>query len=93
VSAIEADGARSQRARLAAATDEPEMSHTLVVLVTGAGRGMGVDLARAALDVTDPTSVQAGADAVAGVEQKATDLFAQVDARRDLSSCLAHADA
>src|SRR3954453_6120244 len=26
------------------------MSHKLVVLVTGAGRGMGVDIARAALD-------------------------------------------
>jgi NAD(P)-dependent dehydrogenase (short-subunit alcohol dehydrogenase family) len=35
----------------------------------------------------------AGADAVAGVEQKAKDLLAQVDAHRDLSSSLAHADA
>jgi hypothetical protein len=32
----------------------------------------------------------AGADAVAGVEQKAKDLLAQVDAHRELSSSLAH---
>ena len=32
----------------------------------------------------------AGADAVAGVEQKAKDLLAQVDAHRDLSSSLSH---
>jgi NAD(P)-dependent dehydrogenase (short-subunit alcohol dehydrogenase family) len=32
----------------------------------------------------------AGADAVAGVEQKAKDLLAQVDANRDLSTSLAH---
>ena len=32
----------------------------------------------------------AGADAVAGVEQKAKDLLAQVDARRELSTSLAH---
>jgi NAD(P)-dependent dehydrogenase (short-subunit alcohol dehydrogenase family) len=34
----------------------------------------------------------AGADAVAGVEQKAKDLLAQVDAHRGLSSSLAHDD-
>ena len=32
----------------------------------------------------------AGADAVAGVEQKATDLLAQIDAHRSLSSSLSH---
>jgi NAD(P)-dependent dehydrogenase (short-subunit alcohol dehydrogenase family) len=32
----------------------------------------------------------AGADAVAGVEQKAHDLLAQVDAHRELSSSLSH---
>ena len=32
----------------------------------------------------------AGADAVAGVEQKAKDLLAQVDAHRELSSSLSH---
>ena len=32
----------------------------------------------------------AGADAVAGVEQKAKDLLAQVDAHRDLSISLSH---
>ncbi|MGK5112426.1 SDR family NAD(P)-dependent oxidoreductase [Geodermatophilus sp. CPCC 205506] len=40
-----------------------------------------------------PVRWVAGADAVAGVEQKAKDLLAQVDAHRDLSSSLAHDDA
>jgi NAD(P)-dependent dehydrogenase (short-subunit alcohol dehydrogenase family) len=35
----------------------------------------------------------AGADAVAGVEQKARDLLAQADAHRELSSSLDHDDA
>ena len=37
-----------------------------------------------------PVRWVAGADAVAGVEQKAKDLLAQVDAHRDLSSSLSH---
>ena len=37
-----------------------------------------------------PVRWVAGADAVAGVEQKATDLQAQVDAHRELSSSLSH---
>ena len=37
-----------------------------------------------------PVRWVAGADAVQGVEQKAQDLLAQVDAHRDLSSHLAH---
>jgi len=40
-----------------------------------------------------PVRWVAGADAVAAVEQKARDLLAQVDAHRDLSSSLAHANA
>lgn len=40
-----------------------------------------------------PVRWVAGADAVAGVEQKAKDLLAQVDAHRDVSSSLAHDDA
>jgi hypothetical protein len=36
-----------------------------------------------------PVRWVAGADAVAGVEQKAKDLLAQVDAHRDLSASLA----
>jgi NAD(P)-dependent dehydrogenase (short-subunit alcohol dehydrogenase family) len=40
-----------------------------------------------------PVRWVAGADAVAGVEQKVKDLLAQVDAHRDLSSNLAHDDA
>jgi NAD(P)-dependent dehydrogenase (short-subunit alcohol dehydrogenase family) len=39
-----------------------------------------------------PVRWVAGADAVAGVEQKAKDLLAQVDAHRGLSSSLAHDD-
>jgi NAD(P)-dependent dehydrogenase (short-subunit alcohol dehydrogenase family) len=39
-----------------------------------------------------PVRWVAGADAVAGVEQKAEDLLAQVDAHRDLSSSLAYDD-
>jgi hypothetical protein len=37
-----------------------------------------------------PVRWVAGADAVDGVEQKAKDLLAQVDAHRELSSNLAH---
>jgi NAD(P)-dependent dehydrogenase (short-subunit alcohol dehydrogenase family) len=40
-----------------------------------------------------PVRWVAGADAVAGVEQKARELLAQVDAHRGLSSSLAHEDA
>jgi NAD(P)-dependent dehydrogenase (short-subunit alcohol dehydrogenase family) len=40
-----------------------------------------------------PVRWVAGADAVAGVEQKAKDLLAQVDAHRELSSSLSHDDA
>jgi NAD(P)-dependent dehydrogenase (short-subunit alcohol dehydrogenase family) len=40
-----------------------------------------------------PVRWVAGADAVQGVEQKAQDLLAQVDAHRELSSSLAHEDA
>jgi NAD(P)-dependent dehydrogenase (short-subunit alcohol dehydrogenase family) len=39
-----------------------------------------------------PVRWVAGADAVQGVEQKAKDLLAQVDAHRELSSALAHDD-
>jgi NAD(P)-dependent dehydrogenase (short-subunit alcohol dehydrogenase family) len=39
-----------------------------------------------------PARWVAGADAVQGVEQKARDLLAQVDAHRELSSALAHDD-
>ena len=103
------------------------MTDKRVWLITGAGRGMGVDIAKAALAAGhaertaamvpawkamngqqqgDPTKFAAalvqivdqeqpplrwvaGADAVAGVEQKAKDLLAQVDAYRYLSTSLA----
>jgi hypothetical protein len=41
----------------------------------------------------EPLRWVAGGDAVAGVEQKAKDLLAQVDARRELSTSLAHDEA
>jgi hypothetical protein len=44
-------------------------------------------------EVEPPLRWVAGADAVQGVEQKAQDLLAQVDAHRALSSSLAHDDA
>jgi hypothetical protein len=37
-----------------------------------------------------PVRWVAGADAVAGVEQKANDLLTQLDAHRDLSNSLSH---
>jgi NAD(P)-dependent dehydrogenase (short-subunit alcohol dehydrogenase family) len=67
-------------------------------LITGAGRGMGVEFARAALAaghsaVEPPLRWAAGEDVVEGVEDKARLLLAQVDAHRELSTSLAHADA
>ena len=62
-----------------------------VWLVTGAGRGMGVDIAKAAL--ASGNAVVATGRRPEAVEQKAKDMLAQVDAYRDLSSPLAHDDA
>lgn len=66
-------------------------------LITGAGRGMGVDLARALVEPAGsdepPLRWVAGEDAVEGVEQKARLLLAQLDAHRELSTSLAHDDA
>jgi len=50
-------------------------------------------LVRLASQAEPPLRWVAGADAVQGVEQKAKDLLAQVDAYRELSSSLAHEDA
>ena len=50
-------------------------------------------LVQLASQAEPPVRFVAGADAVATVEQKAKDLLAQVDAYRELSSNLAHADA
>jgi NAD(P)-dependent dehydrogenase (short-subunit alcohol dehydrogenase family) len=65
--------------------------------MNGQQGGDPVKLARAliALATSEQPPVRwvAGADAVAGVEQKAKDLLAQVDAHRDVSSSLAHDDA
>ena len=65
------------------------MSARKVWFVTGAGRGMGVDVAR----TEPPLRWVAGAVAVQGVEQTAWDLLALVAAHRALSSSLAHDDA
>jgi NAD(P)-dependent dehydrogenase (short-subunit alcohol dehydrogenase family) len=64
--------------------------------MNGAQGGDPAKLASALLAITEmptpPSRFVAGADAVAAVEQKARDLLDQVDALRDLSSDLAHAD-
>jgi len=77
------------------------MRHKKVWFITGAGQGMGVDFAKAALaarlDVTitiasqepPPRRFIAGADAIATAEQVVADLKAQIDAHRDLSTSLA----
>jgi NAD(P)-dependent dehydrogenase (short-subunit alcohol dehydrogenase family) len=62
------------------------MRHKKIWFITGAGRGMGVDLAKAALA---PRRFIAGADAVATAEQVVADLTAQIDANRELSTSLA----
>ncbi len=58
------------------------MTEKNVWFITGASRGMGIHIARAAL--------AAGADAVKDLEQKAQRLLAQADTYRELSSSLAH---
>ena len=62
-----------------------------VWFMTGAGHGMGVDIAKAALAAGN--AVVATGRRPEAVEQKAKDMLAQVDAYRDLSSSLAHDDA
>jgi NAD(P)-dependent dehydrogenase (short-subunit alcohol dehydrogenase family) len=65
--------------------------------MNGRQAGDPAKLAAALVDVVDlddpPVRWVAGADAVQGVEQKAKDLLAQVDAHRVLSSSLAYDDA
>jgi NAD(P)-dependent dehydrogenase (short-subunit alcohol dehydrogenase family) len=65
--------------------------------MNGRQGGDPAKLAAALVSLVDssepPTRWVAGADAVQGVEQKARDLLAQVDAHRELSSSLAHEDA
>jgi NAD(P)-dependent dehydrogenase (short-subunit alcohol dehydrogenase family) len=62
--------------------------------MNGQQGGDPAKLAQALIELTDldepPVRWVAGADAVDGVEQKAKDLLAQVDAHRELSSNLAH---
>jgi hypothetical protein len=61
--------------------------------MSGKQGGDPAKLAKALVTVVDPKQPPlrwvAGADAVATVEQKASELLAQVDAYRDLSSSLA----
>jgi NAD(P)-dependent dehydrogenase (short-subunit alcohol dehydrogenase family) len=72
------------------------MSNRKVWFITGAGRGMGVDFAKAALALMTiveqdrpPLRFIAGADAIATAEQTIATLQRQIDALRDLSSSLA----
>jgi NAD(P)-dependent dehydrogenase (short-subunit alcohol dehydrogenase family) len=67
-------------------------------LITGAGRGMGVDiaktkLAQALVTITDaeqpPFRFIAGADALAQAEEKLAERQEQINAYRELSSSLA----
>ncbi len=76
------------------------MSKT-VWLITGAGRGMGTDIAKAALAAghavvatgRDPERVTAAIGAHDDLlAVKGRDLIAQADVYRDLSSSLAHDD-
>ena len=53
---------------------------------------LAVALVQLATQDEPPLRWVAGADAVQGVEQKARDLLAQVEAHRELSSSLAHED-
>jgi NAD(P)-dependent dehydrogenase (short-subunit alcohol dehydrogenase family) len=80
--------------------DYAERTRQTVAAWTGMNGLQGGDpakLARALVQLAGsqdpPVRWVAGADAVAGVEQKAKDLLAQVDAHRELSSSLAHDDA
>ena len=80
--------------------DYAERTRQTVTAWNGMNGRQGGDpakLARALVQLLDgdepPTRWVAGADAVQGVEQKARDLVAQVDAHRGLSSSLAHDDA
>ena len=80
--------------------DYAERTRETVAAWTGMNGQQGGDPAKLANALVQlagspdpPTRWVAGADAVAGVEQKAKDLLAQVYAHRELSSSLAHDDA
>jgi NAD(P)-dependent dehydrogenase (short-subunit alcohol dehydrogenase family) len=80
--------------------DYTERTRQTVAAWTGMNGLQGGDPAKLARGLVQlagsqepPVRWVAGADAVAGVEQKAKDLLAQVDAHRELSSSLSHDDA
>ena len=80
--------------------DYAERTRQTVAAWTGMNGLQGGDPAKLATALVQlagsqepPVRWVAGADAVAGVEQKAKDLLAQVDAHRELSSSLSHDDA
>jgi NAD(P)-dependent dehydrogenase (short-subunit alcohol dehydrogenase family) len=80
--------------------DYAERTQRTVVAWNGMNGRQGGDPAKLAAALVElagqaepPARWVAGADAVQGVEQKAKDLLAQVDAHRELSSSLAHDDA
>jgi NAD(P)-dependent dehydrogenase (short-subunit alcohol dehydrogenase family) len=62
-----------------------------VWLITGAGRGLGVDIARPSWQLA--TRFAAGADAVQTFETKAKALLAQANAHHELSTSLVFHDA
>jgi NAD(P)-dependent dehydrogenase (short-subunit alcohol dehydrogenase family) len=79
--------------------DYAERTQRTVVAWNGMNGRQGGDPAKLAAALVElagqaepPARWVAGADAVQGVEQKARDLLAQVDAHRELSSALAHDD-
>jgi NAD(P)-dependent dehydrogenase (short-subunit alcohol dehydrogenase family) len=77
--------------------DYADRTHATVAAWNGMNGRQGGDPAKLAAALVQlagqdepPVRWVAGADAVTGVEQKAADLLAQVDAHRELSSSLAH---
>jgi hypothetical protein len=67
----------------------PLIPATATTAAPTSSHGRGPFHASGGSRVLEPDRV-ARADAVAGVEQKANDLLAQVDAHRELSSSLSH---
>jgi NAD(P)-dependent dehydrogenase (short-subunit alcohol dehydrogenase family) len=93
-------GQDSTRYAEPAIADYTERTHQTVAAWNSMNGRQGGDPAKLARGLVrlagsdePPVRWVAGADAVAGVEQKAQDLLAQVDAHRELSSSLAHDEA
>jgi NAD(P)-dependent dehydrogenase (short-subunit alcohol dehydrogenase family) len=78
-------------------TERSNKSRTMFESVNGKQPGDPAKLAKALLIITNekeaPVRWIAGADAIAGAEQKVAELQQQINAYRDLSTSLAHEDA